>query len=171
MRIARLLYVASSAVLALTPAAGAQARSAAATQREDAAIRTAIEAAAARAAESFNRGDIAGVVRDYAEDVWVFPPNAQPYQGSHALLDYHARNYRERGLRNLRLTTTGFERSGHLAYETGTYTIDVPTGDRAGTMDRSHGKYIQIWKRDAAGDWRIHHVMWSSNVPPSPAPR
>jgi ketosteroid isomerase-like protein len=175
MRTARLLLGTAATAILFAPLAGAQTRAAAAAPaapaRDDAAVRAAIEASAVRASDAYNRGDMVEVVRDYADDVWVFPPNAQPYQGAQALLDYHARNFRQLGFRNLRLTTTGFERSGRLAYETGTYTIDVPTGDRAGTMETSHGKYMSIWKRDADGSWRIHQVMWSSNLPPRPSPR
>ena len=175
MRTARLVLATAAVAALAAPFAGAQTRAAAAAAaanaREDATLRAAIEASAVRASEAFNRDDMVGVVRDYADDVWVFPPNAQPYQGAQTLLDYHARNFRQNGFRNLRLTTTGFERSGHLAYETGTYTIDVPAGGRAGTMETTYGKYMNISKRDEAGNWRVHHVMWSSNLPPRPTPR
>jgi ketosteroid isomerase-like protein len=172
MRSARIVLGTAAIVALAAPLAGAQTRAAVAAAataaREDAALRAAVEAGAIRASDAYNRDNMVEVVRDYADDVWVFPPNTEPYQGAQTLLDYHARNFRQNGFRNLRLTTTGFERSGHLAYETGTYTIDVPTGDRARTMETSYGKYMNIWKRDEGGNWRIHHVMWSSNLPPRP---
>ena len=171
MRTARVVLGTAAILVLSAPLAGAQVRAATAQQREDAAARAVVEAAAGRAAAAFNRGDMAGMVRDYVDDVWVFPPNAQPYQGAQGLLDYHARAFRQQGVRNLQLATTGFERSGNLAYETGTYSVDVPLGDRAGTVERRFGKYIQIWKRGGTGEWRIHHVMWSPNLPPAPVTR
>lgn len=168
MRIARVLFAVSAALAVSSLTAGAQARAtAAALAAEDARLRTAVEAAGARAATSFNRGDIAGFIRAYADDVWVFPPNEQPFQGPDAALDYFRRSY-DRGFRNFQITTTGLDRQGSMAYETGIYSGEFPTPGQAGAMTRDNGKYVQVWKRNARGEWRTHFVMWSSNNPPPP---
>ncbi|MFW6089269.1 MAG: YybH family protein [Gemmatimonadota bacterium] len=44
--------------------------------------------------------------------------------------------------------------SGDLAYDIGVYTLR-PSGAPADAPG-NRGKFIVIWKRDAAGDWRIH---------------
>lgn len=169
MRIARLLVAASTAALTLTTAAAGQTRRSAPRAPEDAArLRAAVEASVARTADAFNRGDIDGFIQPYAQEVWVFPPNAQPFQGPAAAHEYFTRDYMEGGTRNLRLTTTGLDRDGSLAYETGTYTADYPTPGGRGAMSRDHGKYVQIWKRDPSGAWRVHLATWSSNLPPPP---
>ena len=170
MRIARFALATVSALAIFAPPAGAQARRpapAAATRDDDIArLRTAIESAENRAAFSFNRGDIAGFIRAYSDDIWVYPPNEQPFQGPDAALDYFRRSYNE-GVRNLQLTTTGVDRSGSMAYETGVYTIDVPTSGQAGAAPtRDNGKYVVVWKRDNRGEWRMHVLIWSSNNPP-----
>jgi ketosteroid isomerase-like protein len=170
MRIARLLLAASSAVLMFTTTGAAQSRPLP-TARDDAArLRAAVEASAARTAAAFNRGDINGFIAPYAREVWVFPPNAQPFQGPSAALEYFTRGYTE-GTRNLQLTTTGLDRSGTLAYETGTYSADYPTPGQAGAMSRDFGKYVHIWKREPNGTWQIHLTTWSSNLPAAPPPR
>jgi ketosteroid isomerase-like protein len=170
MRFARLLYVASSAALAFTATADAQAR-AAATSRDDVArLRAAVEAAAVRASEAWSRGDIDGFIRAYAPEVWVFPPNAEPFQGRTASNEFFARGHAQ-GTRNLQLRTTGLDRSGWLAYETGTYSADYPTPGQRGATSRDFGKYVHVWKRETSGEWRIHLVTWNSNLPAQPPPR
>jgi ketosteroid isomerase-like protein len=168
MRIARLLFAVSAAMVALTATAAAQARSAA--ERDQEALRAAVEAAGARAAASYNRGDIAGFIHAYADDVWVFPPNEQPFQGPNTALDFFRRSY-DQGFRNFQITTTGLDRQGSMAYETGIYSGEFPTPGQPGGVTRDNGKYVQIWKRNARGEWRTHFVMWSSNNPPPAAPR
>jgi ketosteroid isomerase-like protein len=165
MRIARLLLAASTAALTLAPAVAAQGRPLP-TPRDDAArLRAAVEAAVGRAAAAYNRGDMDGFVQASAPEIWVFPPNAEPFQGVNALHAFHTRGY-DQGARNLVLTTTGLDRQGPMAYETGTYSIDVPTPGRAGSTTRDFGKYVHVWKRDPEGAWRVHFAMWNSNLPP-----
>jgi ketosteroid isomerase-like protein len=171
MRIGRLLSAVCTAAVVLSASADAQARRGAATTARDAVerLRTAVVASSMRTADAFNRGEIEGFIRPYAEEVWVFPPNAEPFQGRDAALQYFSRSHGS-GLRNLRLTTTGLDRSGELAYETGTYTVDVP-GGQAGAPARDYGKYVHVWKRTGDGAWQIHFSMWNSNLQPAPMPR
>jgi len=163
MRIARLLAAVSTAAVVLSVSAEAQTRRQAAPTARDAIerLRTAVTASGARTAESFNRGEMEGFIRPYADEVWVFPPNAEPFQGREAALQFFSRMYGG-GFRNLRLTTTGLDRSGDLAYETGTYTADAPGA--GGAMTRDYGKYVHIWKRGGDGVWQIHLSTWSSNL-------
>jgi ketosteroid isomerase-like protein len=166
MRIARLLFAASTAALTLTTTAEGQGRPLSTAQDDAARLRAAVEASGARMAAAFSRGDITGFIQPYASDVWVYPPNEQPFQGPAAAHEFFTRGYTQ-GTRNLQLTTTGLERSGSLAYETGIYTADYPTPGQAGAMSRDNGKYVHVWKRDAEGAWRIHVAIWSSNLPPA----
>jgi ketosteroid isomerase-like protein len=167
MRIARLLLAASTAALTFTTTVEAQSRPLP-TPRDDAArLRAAIEASGARSAAAFNRGDVAGFIQAYASDVWVFPPNDQPFQGPAAAHEYFQRSY-DQGFRNFQMTTTGLDRQGSMAYETGIYSGEFRTPGPAGAMARDNGKYVQVWKRNPDGEWRSHFVMWSSNNPPPP---
>jgi ketosteroid isomerase-like protein len=165
MRTVRICSTAAAALLTVATNVGAQAR-ASRPADEQARLRAAIEASGARMADAYNNRDIPGFIRAYADDIWVFPPNEAPFQGRSAALDYFQRSYDD-GFRNFRVTTTGVDRQGNMAYETGTYTGDfTPAGQN--TPIRDNGKYVQIWKRAANGEWRTHFVMWSSNNPPPP---
>jgi ketosteroid isomerase-like protein len=170
MRIARLLLVAAATATAFAGPAGAQSRTRPlSTPRDDAArLREAVEASIVRTDAAFNRGDIDAFLQPMADDVWVYPPNAQAFQGPAAAHEYFTRGYSE-GLRSLQRRTTGLERSGNIAYETGTYTIQTPGQGGATTTD--NGKYVHVWKRSAEGAWRIHVAMWNSNLPAPPRPR
>jgi ketosteroid isomerase-like protein len=168
MRIARLLFAVSTAALTLTTNLGAQGRPLPTARDDQARLRSAVEAAGNRMEMAYNRGEIEGFVRNYSDDVWVFPPNAQPFQGRPAAFDFFQRSYSD-GFRNFQITTTGLDRQGTMAYETGTYSGDITSAGQATRQD--NGKYVQIWKRNPSGDWRIHFVMWSSNNPPPPMSR
>jgi ketosteroid isomerase-like protein len=169
MRIARLLLVTTTALAFAAPAA-AQARPLPTAREEAARLRAAVEASGARVADAYNRGDIDGFIRPYAEDVWIFPPNEQPFQGLEAARRYFQQSYNS-GFRKFQIQTTGLDRQGTMAYETGTYSGEFPTPGQSGAMTRDNGKYVQVWKRNQNGEWRTHFVMWSSNNRPVPMTR
>lgn len=162
MRIARLLFAASTATI-LTTSLEAQSRPLPTPRDDQARLRAAVEASGNRAEMAYNRGEMEGFVRAFSDDIWVFPPNAQPFQGRQAAFDFFQQGY-DGGVRNLQLTTTGLDRHGTMAYETGTYTADITPSGQA--MRPDNGKYVHVWKRAPNGDWRIHFAMWSSNNPP-----
>ena len=109
MRIPRLLLAASIAAVTLTTALEAQARPMSTPRDDQSRLRAAVEAAGGRMEMAYNRGEIEGFVRPYSDDVWIFPPNAQPFQGRQAAFDLFRRSYDD-GFRNLQLTTTGVDR-------------------------------------------------------------
>lgn len=163
MRNARLLCAVSAAALTFATTLPAQGRPLPTGRDEQARLRAAVEAAGSRMAMSYNRGEIEGFVRPYSDDIWLFPPNAQPFQGRQAAFDFFQRSYAD-GFRNLQITTTGLDRQGTMAYETGTYSGDIASPGQVTRQD--NGKYVHVWKRSPNGDWRIHFAMWSSNNPP-----
>jgi ketosteroid isomerase-like protein len=165
MPLARRFVTACAATLTLAIPAAAQRRPSPSPADESARLRNAIEAGVTRMTDAYNRGDMAGFIQSYADDVWVFPPNDQPFQGPAAAIQFFQRSY-DGGFRNLQLTTTGVDRQGPMAYETGIYTGQFPTPGQPGAITRDNGKYVHVWKRAPNGVWRTHLVMWSSNLPP-----
>ena len=62
-------------------------------------------------------------------------------------------------------------RSGDLAYTYGTYILT--SNDASGKPSTDHGKYSEVWKKQADGSWKCIVDMWSSDLPvaapPAPA--
>jgi ketosteroid isomerase-like protein len=44
-------------------------------------------------------------------------------------------------------------RSGDLAYDVGSYTLTV--SDPAGDPMTIKGRYVDVWKKDASGQWKV----------------
>ena len=59
-------------------------------------------------------------------------------------------------------------RSGDLAYTYGTY--ELTSSDAKGSATTDHGKYSEVWRKQADGSWKCIVDMWSSDLPVAPAP-
>jgi len=127
-----------------------------------AAARTAVDAANARFVAAFNKGDIAGVVRNYASDAILLPPNAPMQRGHDAIAGFWKGGW-DAGIRNIKLTTVDFGATGDYASEIGTYTLEIhPPG---GAVMQDHGKYLVLWKKSASGEWQLFRDIWNTDVP------
>jgi uncharacterized protein (TIGR02246 family) len=126
-------------------------------------VRAQIESVNKRFVDLFNKGDATGFANVYASDAMILPPNAEPIRGREAITKFWRGGW-DAGLRNVVLTTTEVSASGNTAYEVGTAQLEMrkPDGSLAG---KDTGKYIVIWKRDAAGNWRWYRDIWNSNLP------
>ncbi|MFI5309830.1 MAG: YybH family protein [Gemmatimonadales bacterium] len=70
-----------------------------------------------------------------------------------------------------KFTTTIDDVAGHgdLAYERGTYAIDVSLPDA--TSMTEHGAYLTVFRRQADGSWLYSQLLYHSTDPlPAPAP-
>ena len=51
--------------------------------------------------------------------------------------------------------------SGNLGFVRGTFVLDFSWEDKGKTVPRrNRGNYFMLFRRSAAGDWRISHRMW-----------
>ena len=95
----------------------------------------------------------------YARDGFYLPPNSPILEGQEEFRDQFESflgPIAASGDAGPRITFDIRERGidGDLAYDIGIYTIRRP--DAPADAPGSSGKFIVIWKRDAAGAWRIH---------------
>ncbi len=95
----------------------------------------------------------------YAREGYYLPPNAPILEGQDAFrgqFEGFLGPIAERGEPGPVISFDIRDRAidGDLAYDIGVYTIRRP--DAAADAPGSRGKFIVIWKRDAAGAWRIH---------------
>ena len=129
-------------------------------------MRKMIDEANARAIAAFNSGDIASFAKIYTEDAWLLPPNASALKGRQAITEHWQGGWKM-GVRNIKLATLDLRSRGDMAYEVGTYQLDVEpqsgASPGAATM-HDHGKYIVIWKRSAGGEWQWYRDCYNSDV-------
>jgi ketosteroid isomerase-like protein len=153
----------ASIFAALVLAVSVSACATAATQQEDF-TRTdadAIRKASIDLAAAFNEKQIDTVLEFYAENSVFMPPNAPQLRGRDPLKSFFG-ELLAKGAANLRLEPEEVAGHGPIAYEYGTYSVDL------GANRRDRGKYVRLL-RNTAGTWRVEKTIWSSDLPPAAA--
>lgn len=112
-------------------------------------------------AQSWNAGDLEKVVAVYAPDAVYLPPHHEAVHGRDAIRGY-LQAPRSHGVSELAFDVTYIKQSGDVAWDVGTYRMNVPQND--GTKKEDHGKYLTVWKR-AGTKWLITADAWSSDLP------
>ncbi len=109
-------------------------------------------------AAAFNRGDLAALAALHTEDVLELPPNASAVNGRQGV-ESTAKELYDAGWKNMSLSSVQIGSDGDLAYNTGTFSVDTPTGEGV------TGKFVDIYKRQADGSWKIHVTISNSDTP------
>ncbi len=112
---------------------------------------------------AFNRGDIEAIVPLYAEDALLMGPDAPPVQGGEAVLAGFKQLYQDAGWRNLRLSSVDMGTSEKFAYHVGKLAVDVPAG--GGERRPVTGKFLDIYKPQKDGSWKIQITSFSFDEP------
>jgi uncharacterized protein (TIGR02246 family) len=113
--------------------------------------------------------DVEKTISYYSDDAIVLPPNGPKLTGEEAF----------RSLWKSMIDAPGFgggwnatkievARSGDLAYVTGNY--ELSANDAAGKRQTDKGKFLEVWKKQADGNWKCVVDMFSSDLP-VPAPK
>jgi len=58
-------------------------------------------------------------------------------------------------------------KSGDLACVSGTY--EETMADANGKSVKDHGKYVEVWEKQANGTWKVVADIWNSDLPVAPA--
>ena len=97
----------------------------------------------------------------YAPDATVLPPNAAAVKGQEALTSFFASFP---PILNLGFERLELDGAGGLAYVWGTYSLDMlPPGAESPINDL--GKYIEIWRKQEDGSWRVTLDIFNSDLP------
>ena len=111
--------------------------------------------------KAFNAKDVAQVLSIYAENSTFMPPNEPVIRGKDALKTFYDELLKS-GATNLKMEVGEVSGHGPLAYQSGTYEMDVkpPTG-----LERhDRGKYLFI-ARKLNNTWRYEYTVWNSDLP------
>jgi ketosteroid isomerase-like protein len=112
--------------------------------------------------------DLEKTVSFYSEDAIVMPPNAPAATTKEAIRKVWQDLLASPGL-VMRWKTTKVEvaNSGDLACISGTY--DMTMNDPSGKPVNDHGKYVEVWEKQADGKWKCGTDIWNSDLPVAPA--
>lgn len=107
--------------------------------------------------DAFNRGDAAGVAANYTPEARLMAPNMETVQGRDAL-EAFCKEFIATGAK-LSFDLLTVHESGDLSVAVGSYTMDIPGGPA------ENGKYIEVWKEQDGGSWKIVDDIFNSSDP------
>jgi len=113
-----------------------------------------------------NEKDFATMAGLYSEDAILSPPNHDPVSGRAAIQEYLATfpPYAD-----MQTSPAEVEGRGNLAYAWGGFTMTI-TLPGAGGPIMERGKYLEIWRKQPDGWWRISRDIFNSNLPAAGGP-
>ena len=111
--------------------------------------------------------DVDGAVSYYADDASLMPPNAPAASGKAAIRAVWAGILVPGNSVSWLADKVEVGRSSDLAYSTGEYQATMKDAQGKAEMDR--GKYVEVWKKQADGKWKVVADMFNSDLPAAPA--
>jgi uncharacterized protein (TIGR02246 family) len=110
--------------------------------------------------------DVDKTVSFYSDDAIVMPPNAPSATKKEAIRKVWQDLLASPGL-GISWKTTKVEvaKSGDLACVSGTY--EVTMNDPSAKPANDHGKYVEVWEKQADGKWKCGTDIWNSDLPAS----
>lgn len=115
--------------------------------------------------------DLDGTVAYYSDDASVLPPNAPLATTKEAIRAGWAEILVPGSEISWQPNKVEVASSGDLAYVVGSYSMTMKDAQGKPVVD--HGKYTEVWKKQADGKWKAVADVWNSDLPmaaPSPAP-
>ena len=110
--------------------------------------------------------DIDKTVSYYSEDAVVMPPNAPSAKTRETIRSAWKEMLTTPGAAiRWKATKVEVAKSGDLAYVSGTY--EETMTDASGKSVKDHGKYVEIFKQQADGTWKVVADIWNSDLPAS----
>jgi len=135
-------------------------------QQDTRADEAAIRKADMEWSDSAQSKDVSIWVAHYSPDAVVLSPNQPAASGDAAIRNTIGGLL---GLPGMSVKWKPLEvevsRSGDMGYLHGTYELSFHAADGGRIMD--HGKYVEVWKKQADGSWKCAIDMFNSDVPAS----
>jgi len=99
----------------------------------------------------------------YAPDAVVLPPNAPVVTGEASIAAF-LKSFPT--ITNFRFVLVHVEGTTDMAWVQGTYSMTM-TPEGSAPIDDT-GKYIEIWKKQADGSWKVVRDIFNSDLPAAP---
>ena len=114
--------------------------------------------------------DVERTIAYYADDAILLPPNATSAATKEAVRDVWKEMLTSPGFTiTWKPTTVQFAGSGDMGWVSGTYELTM--NDANGKPVNDRGKYLEVWEKQADGNWKCRADMWNSDLTaPTPIP-
>ena len=110
--------------------------------------------------------DLDKTVSYYSNDATVMPPKASAARTKEAIRKVWQDLLASPGLSiSWKATKVEVAKSGDLACLSGTYELTI--NDPSGKPLNDHGKYVEVWEKQADGKWKCGADIWNSDLPAS----
>ena len=125
--------------------------------------RATIERAADAYVAAMNSADWTRVARSFSDAAVRIPPNEEPHEGRESIERWLG-GIEELG--SYELIRDRIDGADGIAYIRGRYAITLrPVGAPAPLSDE--GDFLEIWRKESDGAWRIIDAMWNTRLPAS----
>jgi ketosteroid isomerase-like protein len=115
------------------------------------------------------RNDLNGTVAFYADDAALLPPNAPIATDRKSIRESWAALLGPNTAVSWKVSKVEAAKSGELGYLYGTYSLSVQD-PKGGPPVRDSGKLVEVWKKQADGNWKCIVDTYNSDLPAAPAP-
>jgi ketosteroid isomerase-like protein len=109
-----------------------------------------------------------GAVSYHSDDASVLPPNSPIATGKQAIRAAWATLLVPGASVSWQPSKVEVSRSGDLAYSMGSYEASMK--DSRGKTVADHGKYVEVWKKQADGKWKTVVDIFNSDLPTPASP-
>jgi uncharacterized protein (TIGR02246 family) len=137
----------------------------------DAAVRQTIDSADKAFVTAIKNGDAAAAASFYEENATSAPPNMEPETGRAAIEKVFVDMFKMTGkVTDFSAQSKDVDAYGDHAIEIGSYAMTfMPQGAKEPMKD--HGTYVNYWRKQSDGSWKIHRDAIVSAMPmPNMAP-
>src|SRR5438270_4625426 len=108
--------------------------------------------------------DLDKTVSYYSNDAIVMPPNTSAATTKEAIRKIWQDLLASSGLTiSWKATKVEVAKSGDIGFVSGTYELTI--NDASGKPVPDHGKYLEVWEKQADGKWRCGADIWNSDLP------
>lgn len=163
--ITTLIVAAACAGSADTSADAAKGAATASGPVNDPAVRATIDSMNRLYVDAFKAADAAKAASFYEQDALSMPPNMEPSVGRAGIEKGLSEGFKAMGkINDFSATTKDFDVYPDHVIETGTYELSMtPAGAKEAMKD--HGSFMNYWRKQADGSWKIHRDVIVSAMP------